>query len=390
MNILHLVRDEKFMLFFDSVFSKIPSVQNRYIVLGDKNKPFKYIDGLDVWRRVSNGYFISSSMTKDLAWADCLVVHLLEFGGVCMILRAPPNVTTVWSGWGVDYYRYLPGGEGELLGKETTELMDYLDSNRDTNTIGIRNCIRSLKYEVTERLRKLAIHKVNLFSAPIKNDFVLLKQALGEHFNAEYTQLNYVSVERTFMSGMKSDEGEIGNNILIGNSASATNNHIEAFYLLSACELNDRKVIVPLSYGDPEYRDAVIEKGKEILGSHFVPIVQFIPLEKYNKFISQCSIVIMNHCRQQALGTIGIMLYRGAKVFLDEKNPVYGFFQENGAHIYSTDLFREGVQDVFVPLNNAQIEKNRAMLESYWGHDVVMRNAHDLVEKIKTRRSQYA
>ena len=60
LNILNLVRDEKFILFFDSIFSNLSGVQNRYIVLGDKNKPFKYIDGLDVWRRVSNGYFISS------------------------------------------------------------------------------------------------------------------------------------------------------------------------------------------------------------------------------------------------------------------------------------------------------------------------------------------
>ena len=41
-------------------------------------------------------------------------------------------------------------------------------------------------------------------------------------------------------------------NILIGNSATETNNHIEVLDLLSKFKNEDIKIYVPLSYGDME------------------------------------------------------------------------------------------------------------------------------------------
>ncbi|MDZ7680670.1 MAG: hypothetical protein U5J63_02895 [Fodinibius sp.] len=54
-----------------------------------------------------------------------------------------------------------------------------------------------------------------------------------------------------------------GSNILLGNSSSATNNHLEAFELLQNLELRDRKVVTPLSYGCHKYAKAITEGRRE-------------------------------------------------------------------------------------------------------------------------------
>jgi dTDP-N-acetylfucosamine:lipid II N-acetylfucosaminyltransferase len=98
--------------------------------------------------------------------------------------------------------------------------------------------------------------KVDFFSAPIPDDFKLLRSSLGSRFKAEYVQLNYGNVPQTFLPG---SEKLTGKDILVGNSATPTNNHVEVFKLLSDLDLRGHKVIAPLSYGDERYRDAIIK-----------------------------------------------------------------------------------------------------------------------------------
>ncbi len=385
LKILNLVRDEKFILFIDGVFSYFPGVESRYIVVSDEDVPFKYISGLNVWRQVDRWYFSSKLMKNDLAWADCFIAHFLDYGGARMILAAPTCVTTVWSGWGRDYYHYMPGGESMLLGKDTRRLIKNLDLD---NGFKLGNSIGLLKSLAKSQLVRLAAFKVNFFSAPIASDFLLLKRALGKRFKAKYVQLNYGSLEQTSMHGLQYNREKVGDDILIGNSSTPLNNHIEAFRFLSEHDLGDRKVVVPLSYGSPEYRDAVIVKGKVILGERFEPIVQFLPLGDYNRLISQCSFALMNNRRQMAVGNIVTMLYCGAKIFFDERNPTYDFFKEKGAYIYSMKLFRDPFDDLFEPLDTEQIDINKEILESYWADDVVLRNASDLLYTIRSNQSK--
>lgn len=388
MNVLHLTPDEKFILFFSGVFGQLDGVTNRYLVQADQRTPLTHVGGLDVWRVVGKGYFASPEMAEDLAWADCLIVHYLDVNGSRMMLKAPSHVAIVWSGWGGDYYGLMPGGERMLFGDETRRLIDHLHTSRQTLNARLLALARQLKYRALKRLVvKPALSRVDYFSAPIKNDFALLQHALGHRFTAEYTQLNYGSVEKTFLVGGERCHGD---NILIGNSATPTNNHLEIFKLLAAQDLAERKLIVPLSYGLPEYRDAVIEKGRAAFGDRFVPICDYMPLPEYNNLIAQCSVVVMNHRRQQALGNIGAMLHRGAKVFLDEGGPVYSYFKESGAHVFPMSMLGKPNDHVFDALTEQQVDLNREILELEWGHDRVMKNAQEFVSRIEQHKAQHA
>jgi dTDP-N-acetylfucosamine:lipid II N-acetylfucosaminyltransferase len=291
---------------------------------------------------------------------------------------------------GGDYYDLLPGGEACLLGDGTAALLAKLKKTPRNRILWAANFVkktikRPFWSSITDfqAIKFAAIKRVNYFSSPIQDDYVLLRSALGDNFGADYVQLNYGSLEETLKKG---HGGLTGNDILIGNSASATNNHIEAINLLSSIELGDRKIVVPLSYGDDLYGDAIERYGNRLFGEKFMPIRRFMPIDEYNELISRCSIVIMNHRRQQALGTIYTILYYGAKLFMDHRSIVYEFFKRHGASVFPIqDMIDLGAK-AFSPLSYAEKKKNIEVLESFWSHEVVMDNARKFVKLMQENR----
>ena len=68
----------------------------------------------------------------------------------------------------------------------------------------------------------------------------------------KYFKFSFYPIE--FLYNNEIDTSNSGNNILIGNSRSYANNHLEIFSILSKFNIANRKVIVPLSYGNMKGR----------------------------------------------------------------------------------------------------------------------------------------
>lgn len=391
MKILHIAPDYKFMPFIAETFSAFANITNLFLINNYNNVSDAGLGNIPGNTRFIDGtYFSSAGMTDDLAWCDCLIVHFLDEQSVKMILESPPRVVVIWSGWGGDYYKFLPSPQHNLCGDYTREFVTKLQS-RTPELNFVRRTINWIKQTrrkllLLQQMRQ-AIKRIDYFSAPLQEDFTLLQAALGSKFRAQYVQLNYGSVERTFSQGPAT---LTANNILVGNSATATNNHIEIFKALAGLDLGDRKIIVPLSYSDHEYRDGIVRYGNELFGGRFQPIVDFMPLERYSTLIAECSVVIMGHRRQQGTGNSASMLYKGAKVFLDEASTWYQFLKRQGAYVFSLNQLQPDDESVFQPLSEQQKQKNREVLETYWGHDVVLDNVRNLIETVQARMINHA
>jgi ABC-type phosphate transport system auxiliary subunit len=380
-NILHLVNDEKFIHFIADVFNSCEGTTNQFLVMTNPALPLKYVMGLKNMRVIDRQYIQSGNIRNDLAECDALVVHYLDIQKAAAILQTPKDIPIIWSGWGGDYYDLLPFAQNNLLGSATARLQSKL-ARKSPISKRLKDSVKNMvKQAVYGRVIAKAIRRVDYFSAPIPEDYDLIRNELN--LAAEYYQLNYASVENTFKLGPQEVRGA---NILVGNSASATNNHLEIFQLLSKIDLKDRKIVVPLSYGDSVYRDAVIENGRELFGQSFHPIVDFVPLEQYNAMMAQCSVVVMGHRRQQAIGNMATMLYKDAKVFLDEETTTFRFFQKRGAFIYGLSELVEGKHQAFEPLSDEQKHKNRTVVEAFWGQGMVLSNARHLIETMRTHR----
>lgn len=161
--------------------------------------------------------------------------------------------------------------------------------------------------------------------------------------------------------------------ILIGNSASFTSNHIEAFDILKEMSLTDRKIVVPLSYGNKTYRKFVLKKGAEYFGHQFCGLTDFMPKEDYHGTLLNCSVMILNQNRQQAIGNLLFAAWAGMRIYLRKDTSTFQYFKEKGLNLYSIedDLNKENPV-VFEPLNPAEIKQNREVLTTIFGRENVI------------------
>lgn len=372
--IIHVGPDSQFIQFISEVFEAAAPGASQYLVTGTS------IPGKLRFPVSSGALSISVSGKRGAASiplhvhaCDMVIAHGMGLHGIVAFLASPRKATKVWSGWGFDYYGDEKDPNANLLSPATKELMrdEYADKNKPS-------AIKKISRKILSSGINKASEITNYFSAPIPHDFEIFKQRFP-NFSGKYAQLNYGSVIDTFSQGMRMGHGT---NILVGNSASESNNHIDIFKILAKHDIGLRKVIVPLSYGDSSYRRNIINAGKQILGNSFSPLVDFLPLDQYSSIIASCNIVIMNHLRQQALGNIGTAIYQGAHVFLNPRNPAYIFFKEKDATIRSTaELLINNLP--MTSLSNSQVIKNRAVLNSFWSHEKVRSNVDFLLSNAR-------
>ena len=93
---------------------------------------------------------------------------------------------------------------------------------------------------------------------------------------------------------------------------------------------------MPLSYGGSrESCKRIIEEGKKLIGkNNFIPLLDFLSLEEYNKIMLQAEYAIYGNWRQEAVGNVLVALYLGMKVFLSKRNPLVKIFEDIRLRIF--------------------------------------------------------
>lgn len=161
-------------------------------------------------------------------------------------------------------------------------------------------------------------------------------------FKSRSKFINFTFLDLTFLNLQNNYLNKKKENILIGNSGSLENNHIEVFNILKQNKhIKYDNIIVPLSYGNNIYIDDVIKIGKEYFGNSFGPITEFMIREEYNNKIANVNVAIFNHYIQQAVGNIFFMLYNGVRIYLNEKSPLYKGFLKKGFNVNSISEFNK-------------------------------------------------
>lgn len=380
MNILHIFQDEKFIDFIVNLFSSSADISNRFVGLEVKatSLPTSFVDNPSACC-VKTSWLNSGEMHEALAWCDCLIVHYLTARSARIIQAAPRDVTVVWSGWGRDYYDLLSLSQASLFEPNTRKMTE--------NASPLKQAYNMAEMRLRLKVRRMrllpSVRRVDLFSAPLPSDYDLVREGLSKDFTSRYVQLNYGNVSDLFDRG---PEGVTGSNILLGNSATAENNHADILPVLARLDLGQRKVIVPLSYGDAAYRDRIIEMGKALLGDAFHPLTRFMPLDAYNNILSSCNTAIMNHRRQQALGNIGTLLQKGVRVYLNSAGPVYGFLTGLGATVFSVSDLATVRAIPENPLPEQHKQRNRDAIARFWGDTVVRQNLETFLSVVKAHR----
>lgn len=300
-----------------------------------------------------------------------VIFHSLLTKHYRLLRHIPEQKCVIWLGWGYDYYSLLrhENEDSRILPK--TKLLQSSPFKRSAKQIlkPVLHKLRLLKY----RCSISDLSRVDYFSPvlDIEHEMVLRHVPL----RAKYITWNYGTAEDDL--SLPDMGTSTGTNILAGNSATATNNHVELFEAIrDRVDLTDRKVIVPLSYGDPYYRSKVMKQGERLLGEAFSPLTTFMPKEQYLETIRSCGFVMMNHLRQQALGNICMAMLMGAKVYLNKQNPLTGWLESRGAIMGATDSLE------LEPLQEREKTINRQLVYSHWGREHQSKKTKQLLKTI--------
>jgi len=144
--------------------------------------------------------------------------------------------------------------------------------------------------------------------------------------------------------------------VLVGNSLSYNNNHLELFTKISKHQDSIKEIICPLSYGyDLKYRDDVIEAGKRIFGNKFIPVIEFMPLEEYKKVLENIDIAIFDHWRQEAMGVTLSLLSLGKTVYMRSSTESFKSLQKRGFLIFDNQLVFENSIELRDTSNNKKL-----------------------------------
>lgn len=335
--ILHLFNDEKVVSRTIEYFECALEGLNRYIVLIPS---FKY-NCKYVSENRTNVFFVVYGtndfweIVGDVADYEEIILHFLDDNKVDFVNSISHSCIT-WIEWGADLYNTLLCYRGFNL---------FLNSNEQRKagllTWKRKYLLPLCKMKDRKRLNEWirSIKKIS-FIVALEEEILLLKEYYPEFDHLKRKSFYYYPVDDI----LSTDFGSlwcIGNNIMVGNSASLTGNHVYIFKKLSLLELENRKVKVPLSYGNA--KRYLIEQGKKYLPEQFDPILDFLSLDDYNEQLLDCNVFIYANLRQEALGNILIALYIGGMVFLDSTNPLYHYFKSIGVVVYSIQDLSNGI-----------------------------------------------
>ncbi|MCR9133747.1 MAG: TDP-N-acetylfucosamine:lipid II N-acetylfucosaminyltransferase [bacterium] len=303
---------------------------------------------------------------------DAIIVHYLRDVDASFISKKSINPPIALFSWGADIFNLGRFHERFLLPK-TLRLKRRL-FKRYPAFVNLKKQIHSrfpilLDYRKKNKERIDTLSKVRTITPVMPGDYHMLSSEYS--INAELYHLNYVNpiLEHEVKPAS-------GNYILLGNSAHFTNNHIEAIDLIKHVGLDNRKLLIPLSYGDSDLATYVKEYAIKSIGAENVEILDtFLPADVYQAKLQSCEIVIMNHLRQQAVGNIMQALAIGSHVYLQKTTSVYDYLKANNFYI---GTFEKNI--IFEPLTVDQKIHNLDLVKKVFGKELQQQRLRDLLQ----------
>lgn len=318
--ILHIFPDDKFFDGTADFYDKLPNVENRYFFFTkEKNYQFKYI-------KRSNGVFIINSPIayfKELRRKDVDIVFFHTMTGSDYLLTRiiRKKVRIIWWSWGYDIYMSRHNANPLINIQLYKPLTLYYKQTLEKQDLSLLN---RLKARVYERIREWAVKRVNYFIPSIPIDYELMKEHCP-YFHAKPFPYGLQRQETTFL--VRKQCG----NILVGNSLTYTNNHLDIFESLYSIDLNpNRKIVVPISYGDAFGGPDMFISLTHFAADRVMWLKDFLSRDKYYAVFDNISHAIFGMIRQQGMGNVMYCLRTGVKVFFFRDSVITRQLKELG------------------------------------------------------------
>ena len=305
--ILHIFGwDEKFFLpFRDLIRNNFQIAEHHFVVHGDIGEKLQLAcANTSVFPCLIKSIATISIMMRR---ADKIILHGLFSSHLLYLLTTQPWLLKkcYWVMWGGDLYVHQ------------AEKRDW-------------------RWEKNEILRRFVIRRLGNFITHVKGDYELAQRWYGARGRWHECFMYPSNVFKDHP--VKPKEGATIN-ILVGNSADPSNNHIEVLDKLRAFRDEDICIYSPLSYGDRGYAMEIYAYGKEVFGDKFVPMLDFKSREEYISLLEKIDIAAFNHQRQQGMGNIITLLGLGKTVYMRNDITSWEMFFDFGIIVRDIEMF---------------------------------------------------
>jgi dTDP-N-acetylfucosamine:lipid II N-acetylfucosaminyltransferase len=372
--ILHIgssnVYDSPFMKSSISIFERAYSGQNQYLLISDSNKAYDYTSFKDLSFLFLNTIDSKKFLNRNEEIFKIIIFHGLNSLNIDLAYGIKNYDKCIWLFWGGEIYNNPLINKKEIYGFLTKKAIK--NSSKNFKEIVVRTARIFFFYPMIYHKLKRVIPNFKHLGVPFQEDYCEISSMVKFKGDLSFFQYSYYPLEFVFSDFNNCESNGI--NILVGNSSTPENNHLEIFEILYQADLKNRNIITILSYGDVKYKNFILKEGEKILQKNFRPITEFIPLTEYNTLLKSCNIAILNHYRQQGMGNVISLLWMGTKLFLSEKNTIYLFLKRKNIIIYSVEELKEDFSLLDLPLNDLEIVHNRNILFSEFSYNTILNN----------------
>lgn len=373
--LLHLVHDDKVVPRMITQFEEVCPGNNIYLCLlrACDNFNLKYLKG--------NPYVVRSDSDeiRNIPWKkiDKICIHYLSFSKLRYFwkLRFKYNLNRckiIWFIWSGDIYDILERKGFQLYTNDNSFLQIRKPSLN--GSFSIKSFIKEVTITIRNFIADFSMcyfidRKFDYIVCNSNDEYELFKKYISFSKCKELLRFGYYPLEDTL--GALIDENIKGDSIIIGNSASESNNHEYVLSIIEHLNFGDRKVYVPLSYGNDVKYINIVEKKYRCNLSNAVILKDFLPLEKYHNLLMSCSTFIYGNIRSEAWGNILVALYLGGKVYVSEKSFLSKYLKTEGYKFY----ILEKIEETFnLELTEEEKSNNREIAIETWSHSQNIKN----------------
>jgi dTDP-N-acetylfucosamine:lipid II N-acetylfucosaminyltransferase len=257
-----------------------------------------------------------------------------------------------WMVWGGDLYNL---SALDHTSYEPLTLAKFVKKNRS-----IQNRLYDLKVWATQsRFRKRAYSKV-------KNVLTWMR----EEYNFALANLPIQADHKFFFYENEMPYHELDSfisqppqshtlTLIVGNSGSPTNNHLDAVEFLQKYQIR-ADLLIPVSYGDPHYI-SFLKRNLAFSYGEIRFIDHYMPFREYVGWLASSDGLVMNSLRPQGYGNIFMMMYLGKPVYLNKNNISLPDLQKAGLKWKVLDELKSASPSTFL--------ENKEAVKKFLSHE---------------------
>jgi dTDP-N-acetylfucosamine:lipid II N-acetylfucosaminyltransferase len=354
--ILHVMSREKFTQpFIDFIKNNFDIDEHLFIVINKNTSQYHLDTTLNNVIEISNYNFSVIKFIYYLQISNRIIIHGLNSKIVSLLFFVQPWILkkTSWLIWGADLY----------------------DFNKVSKTF-LDKIYKKIKTFIVKRFYSIIAYASGDYNLAVRYYGVK-----GKFEKCLYYP--YFAVE-DYLDNIVIDRSKVENIIMVGNSADSTNEHLEIFEkLLKIPNINEYKILVPLSYGGTtSYVNRVIQRGENYFGDNFIALTTFMDSKDYYHLLSKVKVVIMGHKRQQATGNILALIKFSKKIFIRTDISTWNFYQENNIKMFDYSKIEE---ELLLDMQDEDIRRNELAIKSYFTNKRVINDWINIFNGVKKK-----